>query len=64
MNALRQIKLKLQIRIKPVIKFGSELLRDMWQQVSAEREARIKLMTDGYLTRHYESRTQESTTLE
>ena len=48
MNTLQQFKLKLQIRIEPVMEFGSDLLRDMWQQVLAEREARIKLMTEGH----------------
>ena len=48
MNTIRQFKLKLQIRIEPAIEFGSELLRDMWQQVLAEREARIRLMTEGH----------------
>jgi hypothetical protein len=64
MNTLQQLKLKLQIRIDPAIEFGAELLRDVWQQVLAEREARIKLMTDGHLDRQYGTRIRKRITSE
>lgn len=56
MNTLQQFKLKFQAYIDSAIESGSEFLRDMWQQVLAERAARIKLMTDGYSGRHYGTR--------
>ena len=64
MNTLQQFKLKLQIRIVPAIEFGSDLLRDVWQQVLAEREARIKLMTGGDFYRQSSTPRQESITPE
>ena len=47
MNTLQQLRLKFQIRIDPAFEIGSELLKDMWQLLLAQREARIRLMTDG-----------------
>jgi len=64
MNTMKQFKSKLHIRIEPAIEVGSELLRDMWQLLLAEREARIKLMTDGNLDRRYGTRKQKSITSE
>lgn len=64
MNTLQQVKLKLQIRIEPAIEFSSNLLKDMWDQVLAEREARIRLMTDGHFYRQSGTQRQESITPE
>jgi hypothetical protein len=53
MNTLQQFRSKLHNRIKPAIEIGSEFLKDVWQHLLAEREARIRLMTAGYLDRQY-----------
>jgi len=59
MNAIQQFKSKLRIRIVPAIEMGSEFMRDMWQLLLAEREARIRLMTDVHLDRQYEPGTRK-----
>jgi hypothetical protein len=40
------------------MEFGWELLKDMWRQLLAQREARVRFMTDGYLDQHYGNRTK------
>jgi hypothetical protein len=64
MNKFQQIKMKSQIRIDQAIDYGSEFLRDIWLQVVAEREARIRLMTDGCFERHQGVRPWEGTPTE
>lgn len=56
MNTHYQHYSKLQTHIDQVMEFGWELLKDIWRQLLAQREARIRFMTDGYLDQHYEDR--------
>lgn len=56
MNTYHQHNLKLQARIDQVMEFGWELLKDMWRQLLAQREARVRFMTDGHLDERYGDR--------
>jgi hypothetical protein len=47
MNTIQQIKLKLQLGFHPAIEISSEIVKDMWQQLLAERAARGRIMTGG-----------------
>jgi len=64
MNTMRQIKLKLQMGIDPAIETSSELLKDMWQQLLAERAARGRAVPGSLLHPHFEAGVQENFTAE
>lgn len=56
MNTYYHHDSKLQTRIDQVMELGWEFLKDMWRQLLAQREARVRFMTDGYLDRRYGDR--------
>lgn len=49
MSTMWKIKLKSHRGIAAALQFGVEFVRDLWRQVLAEREVRIRLMTEGHL---------------
>lgn len=64
MNTFRQLKLKLQMGIDPAVEISSTLLRDMWQQLLAERTARGMAIPERGFQQQREVLAQENLTAE
>jgi len=60
MNTFQQMKLKLQMGIDPAVETSSEILRDMWQQLLAERVARGRAVPGSLFHPHYGAEVQET----